>query len=66
MFDRIKVKGPRLPVSQELLDDVMAYDRALILSTRPMMGEARLSYWMRRGGWSALMAFHLRNSLHDV
>ena len=62
MFDRT---SGYIPVSQEMYDDAVAAERALILSTRPMMSEPRLAYWMRRGGWSAFFAFHVGNLLRD-
>lgn len=57
--------GFSIPVSREMYEDAVAAERALILSTRPMMSEARLAYWMNRGGWSAFFAFHVGNLLRD-
>ena len=57
--------GFSIPVSQELYDDAVAAERGLILSTRPMMSEARLAYWMRRGGWSAFFSFHVGNLIRN-
>ncbi len=48
-----------VPVSQELLDDADAYERSMILGVLPMMSEARLEYWMHRGGLVPLMAHRL-------
>ncbi len=53
--------GFSIPVSREMYEDAVAAERALILSTRPMMSEARLAYWMRCGGWSAFFSFHVGN-----
>ncbi len=54
-----------LPVSQELLDDAAAAQRVLIQSVNPMMSDARLDYWMRRGGWSAFAMFQMRKFIQD-
>ena len=63
--DEFAAGGFSIPVSNEVYADAVAAERGLILSTRPMMGEARLAYWMRRGGWSAFFAFHMGNLLHN-
>ena len=57
--------GFSIPVSREMYDDAVAAERGLILSIRPMMSEARLAYWMRRGGWPVFFAFHVGNLLYN-
>jgi hypothetical protein len=52
--------GAPIPVSEELLEDGRAIERDMILLMNPMMGEARLEYWMDRGGWSAFSLFKMR------
>ncbi len=54
-----------LPVSQDLLDDAAAMERGLIRSVNPMMGQARLDYWMQRGGWPAFALFQMRKFVQD-
>ncbi len=54
-----------IPVSQELIDDAVAVQRGMILATNPMMSEARLEYWMKRGGWSAFALFQMHKFTQD-
>ena len=54
-----------IPVSQELIDDAVAVQRSMILATNPMMSEARMQYWMERGGWSAFALFQMRKFIQD-
>ena len=52
--------GFSIPVAQELLEDAAAIERGMIRGSNPMMSEARLQYWMDRGGWSAFALFKMR------
>ena len=57
--------GAVIPFSEELLEDARVMQRGLILSVNPMMSDARLQYWMDRGGWSAFSVFKMRIFLDE-
>ena len=57
--------GAPFPVSEDLLEDGRAIQRGMIRSVNPMMSDARLQYWMDRGGWSAFSLFKMRIFINE-